>query len=265
MPSSERSKREILLRAGPVGIFLLVARILLFAAWLIAMVVLHLCWRALRLRSPWPKRFLGGTARISGVRIRCNGKVPVGQALFLSNHLSWLDIPVLAGAMGTAFVAHDGLGGSRFFRWLAEMNHTIFVSRTDRMAVGRQIEEIRTMLLAGHNLTIFPEGTTGDGTALLPFKPPLLKVVDPPPPRVRVIPIWLDYGVDAPSIAWFDDEPGLRNILRVLTRTRMIECKVNILPALEAEETGGRKQMASHAREVIAAAQAAGIGEASHV
>ncbi|WP_342454731.1 1-acyl-sn-glycerol-3-phosphate acyltransferase [Sphingomonas sp. H160509] len=63
------------------------------------------------------------------------------------------------------------------------MNHTIFVSRADRMAVTAQIAQIRDALAADWPVTLFPEGTTGDGTTLLPFKAALLAAPRPAPAR----------------------------------------------------------------------------------
>ena len=96
--------------------------------------------------------------------------------------ISWIDIPALAGATGAAFVAHDGLAQIGPLRWLCALNDTVFVSRTNRLGIAGQINELRDALAETWAITIFPEGTTTDGSKLLPFKSPLLQVLDPPPP-----------------------------------------------------------------------------------
>ena len=68
---------------------------------------------------------------IAGLHLRIEGR-PHKGALHLANHVSWLDIPALAHATGTAFVAHDGLAAFPFLKWLCEMNDTVFIARHDR-------------------------------------------------------------------------------------------------------------------------------------
>src|SRR5947208_124396 len=74
-------------------------------ALMIVLVPLHYLWRLLRLPSPWPRLYLGTAARICGARVRSEG-VPLRRDVFyVANHLSWIDILVIGGASGTAFVA----------------------------------------------------------------------------------------------------------------------------------------------------------------
>ena len=123
----------------------------------------------------------------------------------------------LAGATGTAFVAKGELESVPLIGWLSSLNHTVFVARGQRMAVAEQVEQLRRALAAPWPVTIFPEGTTGDGTTLLPFKPALLAALDPPPPGLRVQPVRIDYG-DATSDCVWGDESGQVHALRVLRR-----------------------------------------------
>ncbi|MEG8025569.1 lysophospholipid acyltransferase family protein [Sphingomonas aurantiaca] len=144
------------------------------AALLLALLValpLHGAWRVLGRKSPWPPRFLGLVAQIVGARARVAGTPLRHDVVFVSNHLSWIDILLLSGATGGAFVAKSELRGVPLVGWLCTLNHTIFVSRADRMAVTAQIAEIRGALAADWPVTLFPEGTTGDGTTLLLSRP----------------------------------------------------------------------------------------------
>jgi 1-acyl-sn-glycerol-3-phosphate acyltransferase len=185
--------------------------------------------------------------RISGQRFR-NG------VFLLSNHVSWIDIVALSGASGTAFVAHDGLAGIPLLRWLCSLNDTVFIARHDRASVHRQVEQVREAIGEGGALTIFPEGTTSDGTGLLSFKSSLLSAFDPPPPGVAVQPVLLDYGPDAAAIAWVGEEPGLDNFLRILASDRPVELTVHFLPPLEGAALAGRKAIAASAQAAVQAA-----------
>jgi 1-acyl-sn-glycerol-3-phosphate acyltransferase len=83
----------------------LTLRTLAMVAALLVCLPLHYLWRLLGRRSPWPRRFLGWVARAAGMRVRVVGAPLRRDVLFLANHLSWLDILVLGGASGAAFVA----------------------------------------------------------------------------------------------------------------------------------------------------------------
>ncbi|HET9510762.1 MAG TPA: lysophospholipid acyltransferase family protein, partial [Sphingomonas sp.] len=161
---------------------------------LILALPLHGLWRLFRLSSPWPMYFLAAVAWVIGARRRTIGRSLRRDVVFLSNHLSWLDIPLLAGRNGTAFVAKSDLEAVPVIGWLCGLNRTLFVDRTARMGVAEQIAQLRDALADVWSITIFAEGTTGDGQTLLPFKPALLAVLDPPPPGVQVQPVMIDYG-----------------------------------------------------------------------
>lgn len=224
---------------------------------LLACVPLYYLWRPLRVRNPWPRVFLGGIAWIAGVRLRITGEAAKRGAFLLANHVSWLDVPVLAGASGTAFIAHSGLMESKLLTWLCRMNDTVFVARHDRRSVQEQVELVRTALTDTGALTIFPEGTTSDGTGLLPFKSSLLSALDPSPAGIVGQPVWIDYGPEASRIAWVGDEHGLDNFLRILARGRPLTVTVHFLESFEPGVVGNRKAIAALARERILAAMAA--------
>lgn len=240
-------------------------RLVAMVAWLLICVPFHYLWRfglrwpGSRERGgprPWPRRFLGGICWIAGVDVTVVGEASREGAFLLSNHVSWIDITALAGASGTAFVAHDGLAGVPLLRWLCSLNDTIFIARHDRASVQHQVEQVRRSVGQHGALTIFPEGTTSDGTTnaetgLLPFKSSLLSALDPPPQGVAIQPVSLDYGVEAANIAWTGEEPGLANFLRILARARPVMLTVHFLPPLASEALTNRKTIAAAAREAI--------------
>lgn len=208
-------------------------------------------YRMLGLDNPWPRIFLGGVALIAGVEIRPSGVKPDGPVFMLANHVSWIDIPALSYVTGTAFVGHDGLSVMPVLKWLCRMNDTVFVARHDRTSVAEQVEQVRIALADTHALTIFPEGTTSDGTGLLPFKSSLLSAFEPLPEHISVQPVLLDYGPEAAQIAWVGDEHGFDNFLRILARRRPVAVTVRFLPPLAGAELTNRKTMAQAAREAI--------------
>ena len=223
--------------------------------WLLLCLALHGTWRLFRAPSPWSRRFLGGVARIVGVRPRFTAAPPRDRVLIVANHCSWLDIMVLGGATGAAFIAKGELAGVPLVGWLCRLNRTLFVDRTDRRAVPAQVAAFRAALEEGP-VAIFPEGTTSDGETLLPFKPALFQALDPPPPGIRVQPVFLDGGAAAPEIAWTEakGETGAANGLRILGRRGTIPLTVHLLQPFDPAEAGDRKAISAEARRRIAAA-----------
>lgn len=226
-------------------------------AWLLLCVPVHLATKGLFGRSRVPRAFLGGIAFLAGVRIIVRGTPPAGRAILVANHVSWLDIPILAAATGSVFVAHDGLAGSRLLKWLCEMNNTVFIARSRRSTVARQVDQVREAVDRSRVVTLFAEGTTSNGTDLLPLKSSLLSAIDPPPPDVAVQPVWIDFGRDAAEIAWLGDEPGLANFRKVLARRGDLLVTLHFLPALHDSELAGRKAMAEAVERALHAAIAA--------
>lgn len=216
---------------------------------LLAHLPLHFAWVVLRRPSPWPRRFLGLCARICGARARVVGLPLRRGTVILSNHVSWLDILLLAGTADAVFVAKAELARTPLVGWLASLNATIYVDRGARSAIGEQVDAIRGAL-GRRPVAIFPEGTTGDGVTLLPFKSALLASLDPPPPGIRVQPIRIDYGRATPDIAWVD-EPALHNVRRVLSRRSF---DVTLTFAEPFAPAGTRKAVAAEARRRIEAA-----------
>jgi 1-acyl-sn-glycerol-3-phosphate acyltransferase len=220
-------------------------------AWTGAAVAIHLVM--LLARRPWavPPTYLAGLGRIAGLRVAVEGE-PRPGALLLGNHLSWLDILALATASRTAFVAHSGLAGQPVFKWLCEQNGTIFITRDRRHTVADQVTQVREAL-GQRRLTIFPEGTTGDGRQLLPFKSSLLSAVEALPADIPVQPVALVYE-EPEAIAWVNDEPGLANAAKILGRTRPVHLTLRFLDPLTGPALADRKAMAAAAREAVAAA-----------
>lgn len=228
----------------------LTLRVLAMAAALLVCLPLHYSWRLLRRPSPWPRRFLGLVARAAGMRVRVVGIPLERNVLFLANHLSWLDILVLAGASGTAFVSKAEVAQVPVVGWLAGLNNTVFVARSERSAVRGQADSLRSALAAGRPVALFPEGTTDGGPDILPFRASLLAALFPPLPGVRVQPVALDYGAAAHDLAWVGEEPGLDNVRKVLSRRGTADVVLHFLAPVDPAD-GDRKALARAARDEI--------------
>lgn len=191
---------------------------------------------------------MAAAARICGAKVSVGGDPVRPHSLLICNHVSWLDILVLGGATGCAFVSKEELRNHPLLRWLADQNHTLYVKRGHRKGALDQAREIAAALHAPRPLAIFPEGTVGPGDHLLPFRSALLSAVTPPPRDVDVRPVAIDYGQAAREISWHG-ESGKDNVLRLLGRKGSLPVRVHLLPSVAHRED--RKALAKDAREAI--------------
>ena len=229
----------------------LTLRIAMIVAGLIVCLPLHYLWKLLGLASPWPRTFLGWVGRSAGMRVTIEGPPLQSHVLFLANHLSWLDIMLLAGASGTAFVSKDEVARWPVIGWLASLNKTIFIARSQRGAVRDQADTLRRALASGQAVALFPEGTTEGGAEVLPFRASLLASLFPPLPEIKVQPVALDYGPAADDIAWRGQEPALDNARRVLSRRGTTPVTIRFLAPLDPAASVDRKALAEAARSDI--------------
>ena len=226
----------------------------------IALFVLGFCLTGYALSGPlrqrigWQRFFLQWFGEAMGLEVHVEGR-PLGRdVLYVANHVSWLDILALGGATPSLFVSKDDVGGWPLVGMLARIGGTIFIDRESRRAARGQVDQLGSALLGHHPITLFPEGTTGDGRTLFPFRPALFASVAPPPPGIAVQPVAIDYGAAAPGIAWTGDEDLAPNAGKVLARRGRLHCTLRFLDPLPPSED--RKALAAQAQSAIAAALA---------
>jgi 1-acyl-sn-glycerol-3-phosphate acyltransferase len=115
---------------------------------------------------------------ILGIRVVTSGELPdetTRKTLFVSNHISWIDIWALMHLHHIHFVAKSEIRAWPVIGWLATKTGTLFIERERRHDTGRVMDGVEQALLRGECLCLFPEGTTSDGTELKPFKSSLFQ------------------------------------------------------------------------------------------
>lgn len=236
---------------GFAGRLRIAYRVIFIVTVFVACLLLYPFGSLIGRRNPIPRLFLRAVLRISGARLRVEGEPVRAPAILLANHVSWLDILALTGATGTTFVAHDGLAANPILRILLKLHRTVLIARSDRAGVTGQVDQVRDGVMANGILTLFPEGTTGNGIDLAPFKSSLLSIVEGEDQAICVRPVWLDYGRAARDIAWFGAEPGARNVKRILARKEPITITVHLLEPIGDADRASRKKIAASARQAI--------------
>jgi 1-acyl-sn-glycerol-3-phosphate acyltransferase len=111
-----------------------------------------------------------GMLALLGIRLELRGQPPVaGPVLLVANHISWLDILVMHAACYCRFVSKADVKRWPVIGTLATGGGTIYIERESRRDAMRVVHHMAESLKRGEVVAVFPEGTTSDGTTLLPF------------------------------------------------------------------------------------------------
>lgn len=192
-----------------------------------------------------------------GIRVRCHGEVaPPAGTLYAANHISWSDIAVLAALVDAGFVAKHEVSEWPVIGGLSRRYDCLFIERGRRGMAREQASAVHRHLGAGSGLILFPEGTTGEGAEVLPFRSSLFAVAEEAG-LARVQPVTLIYrrrdgSALAPGerrkIAWMGEDALLPHAIALAASDGVI---VDVhFEAIVA--TGNRKLVAEACRTAIA-------------
>ncbi len=204
--------------------------------------------RRLWLKQNWSRQLLD----ILGIRLDAQLAGVEPGSLFVSNHISWLDIYALNAARPMAFVSKAEVRQWPLFGWLAANTDTVFLRRGKGRHAKVVNSEIDGLLNAEKDVAIFPEGTTTNGTHLLNFHSALMQpAVDTGRP---VQPVALSY-YDAEgrhSLApAYAGETTMGQCLAAILACRSLTVRLRPTPPLDPK-TRKRRELAQAARGAIA-------------
>lgn len=200
------------------------------------------------LRQRWSCQLLD----IVNVRLELFGAAPSAGSMLVANHISWLDIYAITAIQPAAFVSKAEVRDWPLIGWLAARTGTLFLQRGSRGHVRTINDEIGKVLRSGGHVTVFPEGTTTDGTQLLHFHAALLQ------PAIAagrpVQPLALAYrghdGQPSAAAAYAGETTMWQSLLRLAREPGMMLI-IEVLPPL-ATEGFDRRAIAAQARTLIA-------------
>lgn len=216
--------------------------------------------RRSRPRLPW--LFHRALARSLGIHVVTHGRpARGGGVLFVVNHLSWADIPVLGSHILAAFVAKAEVAGWGPVGWLSTLARTVYVDRDRRQATGAARNAIVERLAAGENVILFPEGTNGDGIGVLPFKSALFAAIEGGTDDDFLIqPVTLAYtrlnGMPItrerlPDVAWIGDTALMPHLLAFMSLGK-VRAEIVFHPPVRISDFADRKALARHCQTVVA-------------
>ena len=176
--------------------------------------------------------------------------------LYISNHISYLDIPILGSNYPLRFVAKSEVEVWPLFGFLAKLARTIFISR-NRFDSLNQKSKIFKSLSSDEKVFIFPEGTTSDGNRVLDFKSSSFSALEGK--NLIIQPIVILYselnGIPInrwlrPLIAWYGDM-DLKPHLSALVNLRSIRARLIYLDKVNAKNFSSRKNLCKHLENKI--------------
>jgi 1-acyl-sn-glycerol-3-phosphate acyltransferase len=209
--------------------------------------------RAARVQS-WARRML----EILGVALELRGSPPQhGPVLLVANHISWLDILVMHAARHCRFVAKAQVRRWPLIGTLATGGGTLYIERESRRDAVRVVHHMAEALRAGDIVAVFPEGTTSDGRALLPFHANLLQAAISAQAPVQPVALsFLDAASRHASFAasYVGDETLVGSLWRMLAAPPLVA----VVAFGEPQQAHGRERRtwAAQLREAVGALRA---------
>jgi len=210
-----------------------------------------------------PQQWHKALCFIFGIKIKYVGKPHTdGQTIFVSNHMSYLDILVLGTVLRASFVAKKDVASWPVFGFLSKLQQTAFISRS-HVDARKEKNALDTMISDKKSLIIFPEGTSTDGREVIPFKSSLFSIaLRNEQSNIMIQPITLAmHQVDKHEITKQDDHDlyawhinmttPLGEHLWRFARSKGAEIHIHFHTPVDANEYSDRKILAKLCHEAV--------------
>ncbi|GAB2920663.1 lysophospholipid acyltransferase family protein [Streptomyces heilongjiangensis] len=192
--------------------------------------------------------------RAAGVRVRITGAAPpAGGLLLVANHISWLDIPLLAAVRPARMLAKSDIRHWPIAGTLAERGGSLFIERDRIRALPATVARVADALRAGTAVAVFPEGSTWCGRAQGRFRRAVFQAaldagVPVQPVRVRYR---CEGGGASTAPAYVGDDALLTSVWRVVS-TRGVVAELDVRPRIDAGRHPDRRALAAAAQAAVA-------------
>ena len=198
----------------------------------------------------WCKKLLA----VFNIKVMVTGDIPradLTHAMIIANHISWVDIHVLNSILPLRFIAKSDIIHWPIFGFFAKRVNTLFVERAKKQDALRVIDITTESLQSGDRLCLFPEGTTTDGTCVLPFKSSLIEAAIRA--DTAIYPVAIRYPLLDDSINTAMAYAGETTLIEAMQQALAIKYPVVVVHFLEPMTTKNqdRRSLALLTREVI--------------
>lgn len=221
--------------------------------------ILH--WKVI---SRLNKILITALRQILGIKVIIEGKENASgrnNFLIISNHLTYIDGIVMGSLFPVLFVSKKEVKSWPLFGVMVSLAATIFIDRERRDKTPVYVEKISNILKNKINVMIFPEGTSTDGTRLLPFQTvffssPIISKVPVLPVAIRYVQINNEEISEANKdmVYWYGKMPFFNHLWEVLKLNKIV-VKVKINPRVDStkfnEDSSGRKELSNACHGII--------------
>ena len=200
------------------------------------------------------------TLRFIGIKVKVDNLPLISEkrgAIIVANHISYIDALVLNGFYRAKFITSEEIGSSAGLGLLTKVGGCAFVERRQKMRLRKDVNELSKFLTDGQSVMFFPEGTTGPGHPMLPFKSSLLEAAMRSGASVLVFsiayPVIDGKKVNTPAtdkIAWYGDMSFFPHMWKLLKMKTSI-CELSYLGKIKPITSGGRKELGSKVSAMI--------------
>jgi 1-acyl-sn-glycerol-3-phosphate acyltransferase len=208
--------------------------------------------------------FAGLMLGLLGIRVHPGqrGRLPkkTGRTLIVANHVSYIDVLVIASLVPAVFITSMELGGTLFLGMLARLGGSLFVERRKVAGLKKEIAEISRVLREGHPVVLFPEGTTSNGERVHPFRNALFDAATTA--DADILPLCLRYTrlngetltpKTSDRIFYYGGAKFSLHFLRLLS-IASAEVEVLPLPIIRVHQKDSRKELAALAHDAVSRA-----------
>lgn len=190
-----------------------------------------------------------------GIELKVIGTpAPAGPMLLVSNHISWVDILALQAVCPCRFVAKADVARWPLVGTVVTGGGTIYVKRESRRDAMRVVERMAEALKDGYVLAVFPEGTTGDGSSVLPFHSGLIQAAISAGAPVQPVAVQIidgRSGRPSRAVSYMGDESLAGSVWRTLCAREL--CAVVTFGAPQVAAGRDRRAWAQDLRREIVA------------
>jgi 1-acyl-sn-glycerol-3-phosphate acyltransferase len=202
----------------------------------------------IRERATWLHQCCARVTKRLGIVTGADASLPT-RGLIVSNHLSHLDI-LLYGALGpVVFVSKKDVQRWPLLGRLATNGGTVFVDRDRGVQAAEAARQMEELLRGDLPVVLFPEGTSSDGSQVLPFRSPLFEsAIRAGCPITAAAIGYAAEGADESALAYFGDKVFFSHLCETLGRRRLT---ASIQFASTATIFADRKEAARSTHELV--------------
>lgn len=189
--------------------------------------------------------------RALGIEIEIEGRLAHG-CLLVGNHISWLDIPTIGAQDSIGFLSKSDVRQWPLIGWMAEIAGTRFIERGGNQS-SQVLDHLRSDLMQGRAVMLFPEGTTTDGYRVKRFHPRLLAAAQAPDLGIQPVAISYHSGDDpAPDrdAPYIGEDSLVANLWRLLRHPGLV-ARIRFLPPIRDTQGAQRRVLAERARAAV--------------